>query len=686
MIPRRILCTALGFAGATLFAVATGATAQPCGTSVETDNPSLYSLPQTETWGFVGRDGEWRLAPQWRQARPFSEGVAAVETDAGWGLIDRKGAYIVEPRAQDADRVVIAGEDFALSPFKPMSEGCSAATPANGTPHYVTSDGDTWTPRAFSDRDIQDIGSFSEGLAWVRLAGDRVGWIDTDGELVIAPDFIDGGDFVDGRAPAAVNTENRGYIDTSGELVFPRKFILQDAGRYANGLAPVRLNGDVGYMDRGDWAIREVMLPDGETREIDAAAEFSDGRAAVRPARIGAGPVWLDPKGKVVVDPQDGSRLTICSDTRLPAYSDGLLPLVVGNGTNICGNTPDIRYEGPGDRRSGPEAMLWHLPWDRDKLVWLDRTGTKVIDQTACRRAPGVAALSSETNNGDLASGAYRMMLSGIVTGDLAPRRADAPCNRSDFTMDGNEATNVEGPWALSLAGDAEWQGQPVDLTLSLGLPEGIGTGTHEIGPTSAESRPSAYLWMSVREAGPNAPRPATYTSEGGTLTLSQRDQTAITGKVEITFASQDDPSHEITLSARFNEIPYEAGPEVSVVETTGAVTALDEAMPDDPLINFFTPAKAVESDERLKLSLGKYGPKLELDFPTGYDGAFTAGPDAEALITFAGVPVNAEGRLERSDGRLSGDVTAELSAHDQVDGAGSVTLRFAGIPVESDE
>jgi len=34
----------------------------------------------------------------------------------------------------------------------------------------------------------------------------------------------------------------------------------------------------------------------------------------------------------------------------------------------------------------------------------------------------------------------------------------------------------------------------------------------------------------------------------------------------------------------------------------------------------------------------------------------------------------------------LGGELTAELGAHDQLEGAGSVTLRFAGIPVESGE
>lgn len=675
-------CKHGAWVGAVIAATTFGAAAQPCGSSLEADGAPLYPLPQDGKWGFVGQDGEWRLAPEWRQVRPFSEGAAAVETGAGWGLIDRSGSYIVEPGARDADRVVIAGEALALSPFKPMSQGCSAATPEGAAAHYVTASGETWMPPGLSDAEVLDLGSFSEGLAWARVTRGKnsaVGWIDTSGEWAIAPEFHAGGDFSEGRAPAAINEGFWGYIDTSGELVLPRKFLLQEAGRYADSLAPVRLRGDAGFMGAEDWVIKEMTLPDGGTRAIKSAATFSNGRAAVQP-----GPVWIDPEGALAVNPQAGARLSICNEARLPSYYGGLLPLVVGDGTNICGNPPEINYEGPGDPRSGPRTVLWHLPWERDKLVWLDTDGATVIDSTACRRAPGEAALPANTNSGDLASGAYRMSLSGIVEGDAPPRRADAPCNRSDFEMNGNDATNAGGPWSLSLAGAATWQGKTVDLTLSLGLPAGIGAGQHEIGPTSADDRPSAYLWMSVRDAGPNAPRPATYTSEGGgSLTLTRRDQTAISGSTEISFVSRDDSADTITLSATFNEIPYETGPEVTLVETTGAVTELDESMPDDPLINFFTPAKAVETGDGLVLSLGKFGPKLELRFPAGASGAFTAGPGAPVAITFAGVPVSGEGRLERDSGRLSGEVTAELGSHDQVDGAGSLSLRFAEIPLE---
>ncbi|CAN0235232.1 unnamed protein product [Chrysoparadoxa australica] len=115
--------------------------------------------------------------------------------------------------------------------------------------------------------------------------------------MAIAPDFIDGGDFVDSHAPAAVKSENRGYIDRSGELAFPRIFILQEAARATERRAPVRIGDDAGYMDDTDWIIREISMPGGETRALDAVTPFSDGRAPVRPAGMSSGPVWIAIEG-----------------------------------------------------------------------------------------------------------------------------------------------------------------------------------------------------------------------------------------------------------------------------------------------------------------------------------------------------------------------------------------------------
>ncbi|WP_412504899.1 WG repeat-containing protein [Roseovarius sp. SYSU LYC5161] len=665
---------------AVFVATGLGAAAQPCGSSGDADAAGLYPLPEGAEWGFVGRDGEWRLAPEWRQVRPFSEGAAAVETGAGWGLIDRSGDYIVEPGAQDADRVVIAGQDHALSPYKPMSQGCSAATPADGKPHYVSAAGDAWTPPALSDEEVLDLGSFSEGLAWVRVAtegGPKVGWIDTTGDMVIAPEYAHGGDFVDGRAPAAINDGFWGYIDRSGELVFPRKFVLESAGRYGDDLAPVRLGDDVGFMDDSDWALRGLTAGEGSQRDFRAARPFHDGRAAVKP-----GPVWIDTTGKVAVDPSWNRRISPCS-SRMPRFYDGLLPLVVGDGSNICGNPVEVVHEGPGDSRSGPDKMLWALPQERDKLVWLDRAGKVQIDSGGCRRDPGAVPLRVRADDGGLAAGAYSLSMSGEITGTLGPLRADSPCNRSEFEMDGSGATNAGGPWSLSLSGSGRWRDMPIRFTLSINLPAGTGVGTHPVAEFPEDGSVTALQWNSLIQPGPDSPRvPSFYSTGDGELTLSARGE-VLSGTFTATMVSSDEPEDTAQITAHFNAIPYTRGPEVVVVEATGAVAALQEEMPDDPLVNFLSPVSATVEGERLTLSLGEFGPNIELELPADHAGPLAAGPDTPATLRFAGFPVTGEGRVVRDDGRLSGEITAAIAGVDQIDGAGRMTVRFAEIPVE---
>ncbi|SEK26538.1 WG containing repeat-containing protein [Halomonas daqiaonensis] len=674
-----------------LFAVS--AHAGPCGTEFESQHPPLYPLPDEERWGYVGADGEWRLAPQWRQVRPFSEGRAAVETKEGWGLIGPSGAYVVPPGPRDADAVIIDETRYHLSPYKPFSEGCSAATPEEGSPHFITPDGTRWDPPAFTEHDILDIGAFSEGLAWVRVDNkddSETGWIDSDGSWAIEPEYHDGGDFAAGRAPAAMSDTNWGYIDRNGALVFPSKFVLSESGPYADGLAPVKLGDDIGYMDADDWAIRKISFADGTSKAMAAAGPFADGLAPVREAQAyNPAPVWINQEGEVVIDPESDSRLTICNKSRLPRYHDGLLPLVVGDGTNLCGNTPEVSHEGLGDTRSGPQQMLWALPWARDKLVWLDRDGHEVIDSSACRRPAGMEPLSVEAYAGVLAAGAYRMEVSGAAEGQFGPVRADAPCNRSEYTLADNEGTNDGGPWRFSLRGEARWQGHPVNTNLSLNLPEGLSAGTHEVGAFDDDTAVNGLLWLSLQQSrASDSERPATYRSQGGTLTLSKFDQASATGHMEVTLAPRDAPERTINLSARFREIPYTFAPEIEITQLSGALAELQEEMPDDPLVNFFTPIEVTEADGRLYVVFGTRGPNLELVFPAGHYGPFTAGPDEPVSASLSEMPVSAEGTLSRADGVIAGDVAVEIRNHPRFDGGAGMSLRFAHVPLatSSDE
>ena len=456
-----------------------------------------------------------------------------------------------------------------------------------------------------------------------------------------------------------------------------------------DGLARVTLNNETGFWDGAfegdDFAFSEATWPDGETRPIDWAGDFHDGRAGVRSERMSR-PVWIDTDGAVRIDPRPGAVSVLCRPTALPRFHDGLLPLMVAAGGNICGQGPELSFDGD-DPRMGPLQPVWVMRHPQARVVWLDRDGAVVLDSTDCRPDPGHVARPATTDGGDLTDGAYRLAFDGAASGETAPALADAPCNRSAY-KGVIEGTNADGPWRVSLSGKAEWQGHPVDASLSLKLPAGLSPGTHAFGAFTDDDSVSANLWMSRPDVGPRAERPPSFASApGGELVLERRDTEAATGRFTVTLTALGDEAADqtVTVSGRFQALPYTFAPEVAVSEVTGALKELADEM-DDPFAALLYPASAERDGDRLHVTLGKWGPKVDLIFPTDQpDGAFTAGPDAAVSVRVGETPATATGTLETGNGTVAGTFTirlAELPSGDDAQ-ATSMTGSFAHVPIE---
>ena len=82
--------------------------------AVAEDDDALYPIRENGLWGYMNRQGETVIEPQWKTALPFSGDTAVVSLnelplDGTWyraghydGLIDRQGRYVIEP-APDQD-------------------------------------------------------------------------------------------------------------------------------------------------------------------------------------------------------------------------------------------------------------------------------------------------------------------------------------------------------------------------------------------------------------------------------------------------------------------------------------------------------------------------------------------------------------------------------------------------------
>jgi hypothetical protein len=121
-------------------------------------------------YGFINKKGQIIYSFVARRADSFSGGLAAVETLDGFGFINEKGKFIIQPKFSDV---------FGM------------------TPH------------------------FSEGLSLTVLKGNKVGFIDKRGEVVITTDYKYANDFENGLAQVCEQVINTcGYIDKTGKIIW----------------------------------------------------------------------------------------------------------------------------------------------------------------------------------------------------------------------------------------------------------------------------------------------------------------------------------------------------------------------------------------------------------------------------------------------------------------------------------
>ena len=110
---------------------------------------------------------------------------------------------------------------------------------------------------------------FSEGLAKVTV-GDKSGYINRQGQIVIKPLFEISGCFCEGLAAVKIK-EKWGFIDQTGNLVIPAKY--DAVASFTEGLALVKVGKFWGYINRrGEFEIEP---------KYERAESFSEGLAAI---------------------------------------------------------------------------------------------------------------------------------------------------------------------------------------------------------------------------------------------------------------------------------------------------------------------------------------------------------------------------------------------------------------------
>ena len=226
---------------------------------------------------YCNRYGESVIKQQFQKAYYFNEDeVAIVKQNGQYGIIDKKGDFIINPRFEDA---------------LGFSEGLAAAK-QNGKWGYINKEGN-WVIKPQFDR----VYIFNEGLAEAEQNG-KWGFIDKIGNFVIKPRFEQTWAFSEGLAVAKQDGK-WGFSHKIGNFVIKPRF--EYSWGFSESLAATRQNGKWGYINKeGDWIIKP---------QFGRVYNFNEGLAAViQNGKYG----YINKEGNWVIKPQfeDASGFT----------------------------------------------------------------------------------------------------------------------------------------------------------------------------------------------------------------------------------------------------------------------------------------------------------------------------------------------------------------------------------------
>lgn len=266
--------------------------------------------------GFIDKTGKEIVEPtdEYGDASNFSEGLAAVVIGNRIGFIDMNGKLVIPavfsasvPGKDYEGRLDLGKYSFSegLSPYYDAESSTWGFIDINGEiaieagfdgvhgfsdglaqvailnddyefiPVFIDRYGETVIDPSWSGYTV--LSDFSSNLALVRQVDGQLGYIDTNGNMVLTPEYPELGQFSDDMAVFGVEivektafgpmkTMRYGYIDVNGKAVIPATFV--SAQPFSEGLAYVQIpsaagkEDKTGYIDKTGTLVLEFTSED----------------------------------------------------------------------------------------------------------------------------------------------------------------------------------------------------------------------------------------------------------------------------------------------------------------------------------------------------------------------------------------------------------------------------------------
>lgn len=283
-------------------------------------------------YGYCDTEGKVVIRPQYHDARPFFEGLAAVKKGKWYGYIDQTGKTVIPfqyygaadfhngrafagvRRREDGPNTIYASQinrkgelltEADTTYVRDCSDGMIPVYTDKGCYFLNTED---WSQIPMPElHKYSPAPFFSEEYAVIR-AKECFYYMDKTGNNAFEKTYVAAKPFSGGFA-ASMNSEESllwGYIDQSGEFVLKPQY--KNAFGFGEGLACVQ-------DEQGEWCIIDIH---GNRKaiiqaEIEVAKSFSDGLCAVGRMKEVKGYTWddeqylwgfIDMTGNLVIDIQ----------------------------------------------------------------------------------------------------------------------------------------------------------------------------------------------------------------------------------------------------------------------------------------------------------------------------------------------------------------------------------------------
>jgi hypothetical protein len=230
-------------------------------------NPDLIPFRVNEKWGFCDKNRNIKIPLIFDDARPYSEGIAAIRVNDLWGFIDTEGMKIC---------------DCNFNNVKDFKNGYAAVQSGwkYGLRNHPKNLKDDWgiinrSGVIIIETEYRTIGEYSSGLFNFSETPLNKGYLDKKNKIVIDSLYSEAEPFSDGiaciknrRSPYIKNLiqydKNKPenicfFINNNNEVLFDRGF--KSLSSFSNGYAPVECNGNFGLIDiYGQYVIKPIYM------------------------------------------------------------------------------------------------------------------------------------------------------------------------------------------------------------------------------------------------------------------------------------------------------------------------------------------------------------------------------------------------------------------------------------------